>query len=151
MDPQPRADSAYRLSTAHVIRLIAPFELLIGVAWIVTAVVGPSPGWWFALVAATVVVALAGGYLLLRPPTVLTLTADGYRIGVARGAGRAEARWRDVESVGAAEVGGIPMLIFVLADGGRSALPLSLIGPRNGEAQRDVHERLNTAFGYRRL
>jgi hypothetical protein len=151
MDPQPRAETAYRLSTAHVIRMLAPFELLLGVAWIATALVGPPRPWWVVLVVVTVVVALAGGYLLVRPPKVLTLTADGYRIGLARGAGRTAARWQEVESVGAAEVAGIPTLIFVLADGGRSALPLSLIGARNGEAQRDVHERLNTAFGYRRL
>jgi hypothetical protein len=43
------------------------------------------------------------------------------------------------------------VLLVLLADGGRSALRLSLLGPRSAEAQREVHERLNSAFGYRRL
>jgi hypothetical protein len=150
MDMQQSAVSVYRLSLAHVIRLVAPFELLIGVAWIVTALIGPGRGWLAALGVVTVAVAVAGVFLLVRPPRVLTLTADGYRLGAVPGVGRREASWREVESVGTADAAGVPVLLVRLAGGGRSALRLSLLSPRGAEAQRDVHERLNSAFGYRR-
>jgi hypothetical protein len=141
----------YRLAAAHVLRLVAPFELLIGVAWLVAALTAPSRGLMLALGGATVVVAVAGLLLFARPPRVLTLTADGYRIGVVRGVGRSEAAWRDVESVATADVAGAPTLVIALADGARSAMPLSFLGARKVEAQREVHERLNSAFGYRRI
>jgi hypothetical protein len=151
MDPQPRADSAYRLSAAHVLRLVAPFELLIGVAWLAAALTEPPRGLVLALGIVTVVVALTGSALFVRPPRVLALTADGYRIGVVRGVGRTAAAWRDVESVATTEVAGAATLVIALSDGGRSALPLSFLGARKLEAQREVHERLNGAFGYRRF
>jgi hypothetical protein len=151
MDPQPRADAVYRLSTAHVIRLVAPFELLIGLAWVVGTLLGLSRGWMLALVLVTVAGGIVGAYLFVRPPAVLTLTDDGFRIGLARTAGRAWAAWREVESVGTADASGVAALVFVLADGGQSALPLSLLGSRSADAQSEVRERLNRAYGYRRL
>jgi hypothetical protein len=151
MEPQPRADSVYRLSTAHVIRLVAPLELLIGLAWIVGALVGLSRGWMLALVLLTVAVGIVGACLFVRPPAVLTLTDDGFRIGLARTPGRTSARWREVESVGTADASGVAVLVFVLADGGQSAVPLSLLGSHAAGAQSEVRERLNRAYGYRRL
>jgi hypothetical protein len=151
MDVQPRADSVYRLSAAHVVRIVAPFEIVIGAAWIVLAILGLPRGWTEFLVAATIVVVVAGGLLFVRPPVVLRLTGDGYRIGFARSGGAVGARWREVESVRTGDAGDVAVLTFVLADGRRSTLPLSLLGPRRAEAQREVHERLNQAFGYRRF
>jgi hypothetical protein len=150
MDGQPQADSVYRLGVAHVIRLVAPFEILVGVAWVVTAILGMPRAWTVALGVVTVAVAAGGAVLFARPPSVLALSEDGYRIGFARTTGRRAARWREVESVGTADVGGVAALVFALADGGQSAVPVSLLGARAGEAQREVHERLNRAFGYRR-
>jgi hypothetical protein len=151
MDGQPRRDTTYRLGIAHVIRLVAPFEILIGVAWVVTALAGMPRAWTLILVALTVCAAIVGTFVFARPPKVLTLTAEGYRIGFARAPGRSAASWRDVESVGTADAAGPAALVFALADGGQSALPLSLLGVRAAEAQHEVSERLNAAFGYRRL
>ena len=151
MDPQPRGESVYRLSTTHVIRLIAPLELLIGVAWVVGALAGLSRGWLLALVLVTVAVGIVGACLFVRPPAVLTLTDDGFRIGLARTPGRTSAGWAEVESVGTVDASGVAVLVFVLADGGQSAVPLSLLGAQSIPAQSDVHERLNRAHGYRRL
>src|SRR4051794_11918248 len=150
MDAQSRAGTTYRLSVAHVIRLVAPLELLVGLAWIVTAILGMPRLWTLVLVALTVAIAGAGTLLFVRPPLVLALTDDGYRIGFARSPGRAAASWREVESVGTADVRGVRALVFALADGERSALPLTLLGARSVDAQREVHERLNAAFGYRK-
>ena len=151
MDPQPPADSAYRLSIVHVIRMVAPFEVLVGLAWIVTALLGLPHGWTLVLVGLTVALALAGAYLFIRPPTVLTLTEAGYRVGFARDTGRRKASGREVESVGTADAAAVAVLVFTLADGGQSAIPVSLLGARNSEAQREVHERLNRAYGYRKF
>jgi asparagine N-glycosylation enzyme membrane subunit Stt3 len=146
-----RTDSVYRLSTAHVLRLVAPMELLVGALWVVAGVAGLPPGWTAALAVVTVAVVVGAAVMFMRPPRVLTLTASGYRLGFGRRTGAAEATWRQVESVATAEVAGVPAMVFALADGGRSALALTLLGPRANDAQRDVHERLNSAFGYRKL
>jgi hypothetical protein len=150
-DDADGADSVYRLSTAHAVRLVAPFEMLVGLLWIALAIAGLPRGWTHVLVAVTVGLGLAGAYVVMRPPAVLTLTDDGYRVGFARPRGRAAARWRDVESVQTADAPGVAVLVFALADGGRSTLPLSLLGRRSSVAQRDVNARLNRAHGYRRL
>ena len=82
---------------------------------------------------------------------MLTLTEAGYRVGFARDTGRRQASWREVESVGTADAAAVAVLVFTLADGGQSAIPVSLLGARNSEAQREVHERLNRAYGYRKF
>jgi hypothetical protein len=151
MNPPQRAETAYRLSSAHVLRLVGPIAVLLGLAWVVCSLAGLARAWTVGIGAVSIAAAVVGAYLFMRPPRILTLTADGYRIGLVRGAGRAGASWREVESVGTADTASGPAMVFRLADGGRSVLPLSLLGPRKVDAQREVHERLNSAFGYRPL
>ncbi len=40
---------------------------------------------------------------------------------------------------------------ITLSSGQVTLVPLSLLGDQGGSAEREVHDRLNAAFGYRRL
>lgn len=80
----------------------------------------------------------------LRPPVVLTLDAAGYR---ARGR-HGDGTWRSIEDVTVAD----GLLRFTDSAGTTAAFPLALVD-RNQRAAlvRDVYDRLNTAYGYRRF
>ena len=73
----------------------------------------------------------------------------GMRTTVA--AGTTTAEWDDVESVDSGVVRGTPAIVLALTGGRSTVVPLSLLGRRNVEAQRDIHKRLNDAYGYRHL
>jgi hypothetical protein len=145
------APSTYRLSTAHVLRAVGPLAIALGVVWVVAALVAPWPPLRWLLGIATLSFVAISAVALLRPPTVLRLSADGFRVSFVRGVGVAEAAWSDVETAGAERRSGTACLCIMLTDGRTSVVPLSLLGTRGGEAQRDLHGRLNAAHGYRRL
>ncbi|MBA2573899.1 MAG: hypothetical protein H0V02_03815 [Nocardioidaceae bacterium] len=146
-----QALSTYRLARAHVIRAVGALSLVLGVLWLLVALLDTSVPTRLTLSVVTVVIAAVCALLLLRPPAVLRLTRGGYGIALVRGAGVKEAEWVDVASVATAPVGGAVALVLTLNDGQTSTLPLSLLGAQQVEAQRDVRRRLNSAHGYRRL
>jgi hypothetical protein len=146
-----RSSSTYRLSTAHLLRSLGALVIGLGALWVVVAVSGLTGVIRGLLALVTLVIVLLALVLLVRPPRVLELSADGYRISLVRGAGVARSAWTEVESVGTQTRGSALCLVFNLKGEATSTLPLSLLGTRNVEAQREVHERLNDAHGYRRL
>ena len=150
MEPQAGA-STYRLGFGHILRLIGPAIIAVGVVWLVLAALGANGVLRGLAGLLTVVVVFGGLVLVARPPRILRLTADGYRISWVRGTGDPVAAWSQVEAVGTQRVGDAVSLVFELSNGRTSSLPLTLLGPRNAEAQREVHERLNAANGYRKL
>jgi hypothetical protein len=141
------------LSLAHLLRIVGPAVMALGVGWVAIAI-GPgltSP-WSAAFAAVTAASTAAALALIWRPPRVLTLTDSGYRVGRLLGGGRQPtATWREVDAVQAADVDGTRALVFTHVDGRRRAIAMSLLGNRGSEAQREINFRLNRAFGYRRL
>jgi hypothetical protein len=114
--------------------VLAPLED--GVRWIGYAAI------------AVVILALALALrLALRPPVVLRLDADGYSSRTRSSGGLFSGRWLDVEDVTVAD----SVLVFTLARGGEQRLPLGFVGGDRMRLLRDVHDRLNTANGYRRF
>ncbi len=102
-------------------------------------------GWISAGLAA--VIFLAGLLTVLRPPLVVALDAQGFRLGgMAQGDVR-KGHWTTVEKVDAEQ----GHLVFTLQSGETGSVALMLVRSRATDLQRDVHERLNTAHGYRRL
>jgi hypothetical protein len=149
--PTNPGTSSYRLSTAHVLRAFGPLIIGLGAGWILLATAGVT-GVVRGIAAAVTLIIVGGGILaVVRPPRVLALSADGYRVSLVRGGGVARSSWSEVESVGTQVRGSALCLVFILKDGATSLVPLSLLGARHAEAQREVHERLNQAHGYRRL
>ncbi|MBA3265431.1 MAG: hypothetical protein H0T14_03530 [Nocardioidaceae bacterium] len=146
-----QALSTYRLSLAHVLRALAPLSVLLGAGWLVVSLLdlqALARGFWTGVTG--VALALCA-IVLLRPPALLRLTVDGYQISLVRGAGAKVARWADVMSVATQPVGGATCLVIMLRGGRTSVLPLSLLGACQGEAERDVQRRLDSAHGRRRV
>jgi len=143
--------STYRLSAAHLLRLAGTLVIGLGVLWIIGTLVD-IPGPLRAVLAGlTIVVLLTLMWVAVRPPRILTLDEVGYKVRWVRGAGRSSAAWREVEGVTNRRAGAVEVMVFELRDGTSTTLPLTLLGPAHLAAQREVHERLNTAHGYRRL
>jgi hypothetical protein len=153
----PQADvSTYRWSRAALLRPLGAGVAALGAMWVVLAVVlgatSTSIGTALPIAAVITAICLAGAcWLLLRPPPVLQLSDVGYRVRHVRGAGVTSATWSQVETVDARTTPAGAVIVVDLSDGTSSILPLALLGNRGTSAQREMHERLNQAFGYRRL
>ena len=85
--------------------------------------------------------------LAFRPPVVLRLDDDGYRSRTRSAGGLFSGRWLDVEDVTVAD----DVLVFSLVGGGEQRMPLGFFGRDRMRLLRDIHDRLNTANGYRRF
>ncbi len=146
-----RGMTTYRLGRALVLRVAGVVVAMLGLCWLVITLMSlPSAG-VVPLMLLTGCLLLATAILALRPPRVLDLDTDGYRVRLVRGTGESRAQWRSVDAVETAPVGGALCLLVSLSGGRSSVIPLSLLGARSAEAQREIHERLNGAHGYRRL
>ena len=156
-DATVRPPTTYAMDRALLLYSSGLLVIPIGLAvlvWMLAVLLGwwePSPVVSGLAVAAALVTVLALLVRMRRPKTLVELTADGYRLHVA-GVGVKAADWRQVEKVGTVgDRKGEPMLVWLLDDGSRSWLPAKLIGARFADLERDVHDRLNAAYGYRRL
>lgn len=81
------------------------------------------------------------------PPTVVHTDPVGMRLGGRLTVRPVSVRWLDVEGV-STEAG---RLFIDRGEAGVLAFPLAYVGGRGAELLREVHERLNTANGYRRF
>ncbi len=146
----------YRWSRALVLRPVGVVVAALGVVWVVGVAVveltatGPE-GAFVASLAVTGLILVAAVVAIARPPVVLDLSSERYRLRHLRGSGTPTAAWRDVESVVTRPSSAGAMVVFELAGGRQSVLPLALLGARAPEAEREIHDRLNTAHGYRAL
>lgn len=143
-------DTDYRLAPAYLLRPAGAVVVLLGAGWLIAVLLG-SGRWILALLGlATVVVLVGVTVAAVRPPRVLRLTDEGYLVGWLRGAGVREAGWRSIEAVSTVRVGTDKALCLDLVDGRRTVVPLALLGTHQADAQRDVRQRLDRAYGYRR-
>ncbi len=124
---------------------------MLGLLSVVAAAIG-FPAWAVGGLAVLALALVAVAVRLLAfPPRLLTLTADHYAVHNIRGNPTASAAWADVASVSTRDIAGSAAVVIELADGRTSFVPVGLLGSRAVEAQREIHERLNNAHGYRRL
>jgi hypothetical protein len=141
----------YRWSRAYGLRFLGGATIILGVLWLVSAVTGFS--WWSLVLLGMGVAVLLG--CLLRfvsvPPLLLEVSSHGYRLRNVRGGGVPVATWSEVESVSAGRGDEGAVMVVRLSGGRSTVVPLALLGPQAVDAERDMHERLNAAFGYRRL
>jgi hypothetical protein len=144
--------SRYRWSRAYGIRFVGGATIVLAVLWVVAAFAGFDV-WSLVFLVLGAVVALS---CLVRfvsvPPVLLEVSSHGYRMSNVRGGGVPTATWAEVESVSAGSAHGRSPVMVVRLSGGRSTVvPLALLGQRALVAEREMHSRLNSAFGYRRL
>ncbi len=141
----------FRWSRAYGLRFAGLAVILLGACWLVAALAGFAT-WSLVLLgvvaAVTVVCAVR---LVAVPPVLLEISSHGYRVRNVRGRGAPEASWSEVETVtGGSGNEGAVMQIKLRGDRS-TVIPLVLLGAQAGVAEREIHERLNAAFGYRRL
>ena len=147
--------SEYRLSQALAARLLGFYVAGLGVlVFLLTALVGllALPVSVLGVGVAVVLAGLlAGGFLLTRRATVVTLDDAGYRVRLIRGAGVASARWADVEDVVATEVAGERCVVLRLRDGRTTTVPVRVLAGSSDAFVRDLQQHLDRGHGYRRL
>lgn len=114
--------------------LLAPLES--GARWI-----------GYAAIVVTVLALVVALKFAVRPPVLVRLDADGYRSRTRSAGGIFTGRWLDVEDVTVTD----DVLQLTLLNGSVQRLPLGFLGRDRMRLLRDIHERLNTANGYRRF
>lgn len=141
----------FRWSRAHGLRLIGVAFVLLALAWLVAALSGFAG--WALVVLVLLALAVLGGLVrfVLVPPLLLEVTNEGYRLHHIRGGGAERASWSEVAAVegGIGSTGAV--MSITLTSGLVTVVPLAILGADGIAAEREVHDRLNAAFGYRRL
>jgi hypothetical protein len=149
----PTTSTTYRLDRRFALQLFGWRMVLAGVLAIATFVSFGVGGFGrtlgTAFLALAVLLVATALWTMVRPPLVVVLTTQGFRLG--RPAGGKRAHWMAVENVNTDQGPAGTRLVFTLDSGQTCDVPLMLLPRRATELQREVHERLNTAHGYRRL
>jgi len=147
--------SDYRLAPIVVARIVGSYlvglALLMFVATAVVAVADWSADLLVVLLALGIAGMLALAWWLRRRAYVVRFEAEGYRIGLVRGAGVREAKWADVTEAAAISVRAAPCLELRLRPGGTSVIPVSAMAVDSDEFVRDLRARLQHGHGLRPL
>ena len=140
----------YRWPRARLVAVLGRIVMVLGALWVVATIAVAawdlSDGWLLALGLVSLGVLAASAVLFARPPAVLELTEEGYRVSGVRGGGTAAARWTDVRAVSTGESVAGPVLVLE----GRAApsvVPLELLGPQAADAEVRIRALLDAAHG----
>lgn len=147
--------TTYRLDRRFALQLFGWRMVLAGVGAMATFLAFGIGGFllafgWVFLVL-TVLLVVGAFWTMAVPPLVVALTAQGFRLGRQAGGEVRRGHWMAVENVNTDQGPAGTRLVFTLDAGKTGEVPLMLLPRRANELQREVHERLNTAHGYRRL
>ncbi len=143
--------TTYRIDQSVVLRAVGPILVLIGLLWALAAVLGTGTPVRVVLGLVTTGFIGAAVVAVVRPPRLLALSGAGFRVSLIRGSGTPAADWSEVESVDTRDDRGGRSVVIDLSDGRFTVVPVSLLGRRSQESRREIHDRLNAAFGYRHL
>ena len=140
----------YRWPRARLVAVLGRIVMVLGALWVVATIAVAawdlSDGWLLALGLVSLGVLAASAVLFARPPAVLELTQEGYRVSGVRGGGTAAARWTNVRAVSTGESVAGPVLVLE----GRAApsvVPLELLGPQAADAEVRIRALLDAAHG----
>jgi hypothetical protein len=153
MDQPPADRIVYRWPREQLVRPLGFVVLFLGLLWlggVVIVAVTASLLVYAVLTAVSLLTLTLAALVLARPPAVLELSVDGYRLHNLRGGGLGSARWSQVSDVKASDPPG-GVLVIQGPGQARSVVPLVLLGRRAGEAVQQVRARLDSAHGYRPL
>jgi hypothetical protein len=149
------AVSDYRLAPLLVARMVGSYLVALAlVLFAVTALVAIAdlPGDLLtALLGLGVIGMFALAWWLRSRAYVVRFEADGYRVGLVRGAGVRAATWAEVTDVGATSVRGAPCLELRLREGGSTVLPVAALAVDRDEFIRELRARLQRGHGLRPL
>lgn len=155
MQTTPSSTTTYRLDRRFALQIFGWRMILAGVFAMLTFLASGLGGWgWivgWSCGALALIVFIAAIWTMAVPPLVVALDAQGFRLGRAVGGSIRRGHWMSVEKVGTDPGPAGTRLVFTLDSGETGDVALLLLPRRANELQREVHERLNTANGYRRL
>ena len=141
----------YRWSRAYGLRILGLSVVLLAVVWLLAALSG-FQSWSLVVMAVAALIAVGCLVrLVVLPPLLLEVSSDGYRLHHVRGGGVRQARWSEVRSVEGGSGAEGAVMSITLENGRATLVPLVLLGAQGAAAEREFHDRLNAAFGYRRL
>ena len=151
-DPLPTPYD-FGLNPAFAARLVGGLLVVVALVVLGTTVLVALAGWTPLVVYAVAVVGVVlvlgvGGWLRSRA-SVLHVDEDGYRVSLIRGAGVAEARWRDVEDAVTAHPRGVPCVVLRLRDGRTTSIPVPALAIDREELVVDLQRRLQRGHGLR--
>lgn len=147
--------STYRLDRRFALQLFGWRMVLAGVGAMAAFLAfgiggfGRTLGWMF--LALTVILVAAAIWTMAVPPLVVALTSQGFRLGRTASGEVKRAHWTTVKTVDTDQGAVGARLVITLESGRTGGIALMLLPRRANELQREVHERLNIAHGYRRL
>jgi hypothetical protein len=143
--------SRYRWSRAYGLRIVGAVVVVLAVAWVIAALASFAT-WSVALLVVAAAATLGCVFrLLVVPPLLLEVSNEGYHVHHIRGGGVQVARWSEVAAVEGGSGARGAVMSITLSNGRVTVVPTALLGDQSVLAEREVHDRLNAAFGYRRL
>ena len=155
--PGGQPPSSYPLARGLAAQVLGRSAIASAAAVAAVAVVKATgaPAWLLYLLLALAVLPLAvvaaAALLVVRPPTVLRLDAEGFSVHLLRVVGARAGRWSQLRDVATSARASGPVLVLRHQDGDTTGVPLGLLDAARVDVERDVHDRLNAAHGYRRI
>jgi hypothetical protein len=145
----------YRLAPAVVVQLVGlacvVLALVLFAGTAIVAVAGLPADLLLVVVLVLVAGVFVAGWWLRNRAYVLRATADGYRIGLVRGAGLKEARWSQVEQAVTAVRRDAPCIELRLKDGRTTVIPASVLAVDTATFVQELRGHLQRASGLKRL
>lgn len=145
----------YRLAPIVVARIVGSYLVALALLMFVATAVVAAADWPADLLVALLGLGVAGmvalAWWLRTRAYVVRFEAEGYRIGLVRGAGAREGSWRDVTDAATTSMRGAPCLELRLRTGGASVIPVSAMAVDGDEFVRDLRARLQHGHGLRPL
>ncbi len=140
----------YRWARQQLVRPLGVLVAVLGVLWLlltilVTALGGSGRSWYLGLAALSLLALSLGAARFARPPAVIELSAEGYRLRNLRGGGALSRRWKDVTSVTTGPSVAGPVLVLEGRAGAPSVVPLALLGADAGQVEERVRMLLEAA------
>jgi hypothetical protein len=147
--------SDYRLAPMLVARMVGSYLVALAVLMFAATALVAVAGWPGDVLTILLGLGVVGmfvlGWWLRNRAYVIRFEADGYRVGLVRGAGVRRARWADVTDAGATSPGGVAHLELRLREGGSTVLPMSALEVDREDFVRDLQAWLQRGHGLRPL
>lgn len=147
--------AVYRLAPLVTARFVGLALVVLAVVMFVgtalVAATGLPPDLLVVLLVLGVVAVFGVGWWLRARAYVAELRPEGYRIGLVRGAGVRQERWKSVEDAVVSTSRGIPVVVLRLRDGRTTTIPVGLLAIDKDDFVRELQGFLQRGQGLRPL
>lgn len=145
----------YRLAPLVTARFVGLGLVLLAIVMFagtaVVALTGLPPDVLVVVLVLGLVAVFALGWWLRSRAYVVECRPESYRIGLVRGAGVREERWKAVEDAVVSSNRGIPTVVLRLRDGRTTTIPVGLLAIDKDDFVRDLQRFLQHGQGLRTL